>query len=108
MLDAAEQVQVKAIVDGYNAYIKAKADSIGFAYYDPNTTLARLATTDAVLGNTRPESRERHCDIWAVRQSRRHPSDSGGASADRQRSDGGDQHQIRDPPRARSLPDDRS
>ena len=25
-------------------YIKAKADSIGFAYYDPNTTLARLAT----------------------------------------------------------------
>jgi lysophospholipase L1-like esterase len=49
VLDAAKQVQVKAIVDGYNAYIKAKADSIGFAYYDPNTTLARLTTTDPVL-----------------------------------------------------------
>ena len=69
VLDAAEQVQVKGIIDGYNAYIKAKADSIGFAYYDPNTTLARLATIDAVLGQPRPESREPDCDIWAVRQS---------------------------------------
>jgi hypothetical protein len=54
VLDAAEQVQVKAIVDGYNAYIKAKADSIGFGYYDPNTTLARLATIDQVLGTHVP------------------------------------------------------
>ena len=54
VLDAAEQVQMKAIVDGYNTYIKAKADSIGFAYYDPNTTLARLATTDAVLATHVP------------------------------------------------------
>lgn len=54
MLDAAEQVQVKAIVDGYNSYIKAKADSIGFAYYDPNVTLARLATMDQVLATHVP------------------------------------------------------
>jgi GDSL-like Lipase/Acylhydrolase len=54
VLDAAEQVQVKAIIDGYNTFIKAKADSIGFAYYDPNTTLARLATIDPVLASHVP------------------------------------------------------
>jgi hypothetical protein len=54
VLDAAEQAQVKAIVDGYNGYIKAKADSIGFAYYDPNVTLARLATMDQVLATHVP------------------------------------------------------
>jgi lysophospholipase L1-like esterase len=54
VLDPAEQAQVKAIVDGYNGYIKAKADSIGFAYYDPNTTLARLATQDPVLATHVP------------------------------------------------------
>lgn len=54
VLDAAKQVQAKAIVDGYNAYIKAKADSIGFAYYDPNTTLARLATLDPILASHVP------------------------------------------------------
>lgn len=54
VLDPAEQVQSKAIVDGYNTYIKAKADSIGFGYYDPNVTLARLATTDQVLATHVP------------------------------------------------------
>jgi lysophospholipase L1-like esterase len=54
VLDAAEQVQAKAIIDGYNNYIKAKADAIGFAYYDPNTTLARLTPTDAVLSTHVP------------------------------------------------------
>jgi len=54
VLDAAEQVQAKAIVDGYNNYIKAKADAIGFAYYDPNTTLGRLAPTDPVLATKVP------------------------------------------------------
>jgi hypothetical protein len=49
VLDAAEQVQVKGIIDGYNAYIKSKADAIGFAYYDPNVTLARVTPLDAVL-----------------------------------------------------------
>ncbi|MGH7620487.1 MAG: SGNH/GDSL hydrolase family protein [Gemmatimonadaceae bacterium] len=54
VLDAAEQVQVAGIVNGYNAYIKAKADSIGFAYYDPNTTLTRLAGLDPILASHVP------------------------------------------------------
>jgi hypothetical protein len=54
VLDAAEQAQVGALINSYNAYIKAKADSIGFAYYDPNTTLARLATQDPILGSHVP------------------------------------------------------
>jgi len=54
VLDFVEQAQVKAIIDGYNSYIKAKADSIGFGYYDPNTTLARLATQDPVLATHVP------------------------------------------------------
>jgi len=55
VLDFAEQAQVKALIDGYNGYIKAKADSIGFGYYDPNTTLARLATQDPVLATHVPD-----------------------------------------------------
>ena len=54
VLDAGEQAQVAGIVSSYNAYIQAKADSIGFAYYDPNTTLARLATQDPVLASHVP------------------------------------------------------
>ena len=54
VLDAGEQAQVAATVSTYNAYIQAKADSIGFAYYDPNTTLARLATQDPVLASHVP------------------------------------------------------
>ncbi len=42
VLDIAEQAAVSATVNGYNAYIKAKADSIGFAYYDPNGTFGTL------------------------------------------------------------------
>ncbi|HEY9227668.1 MAG TPA: SGNH/GDSL hydrolase family protein [Gemmatimonadaceae bacterium] len=54
ILDATEQVQAKAIVDGYNTFIKSKADAIGFAYYDPNTTLARLTPLDPVLSTKVP------------------------------------------------------
>jgi lysophospholipase L1-like esterase len=54
VLDAAEQAQVNAIVAGYNTYIKAKADSIGFAFFDPNATLARLAASDPVLASHVP------------------------------------------------------
>jgi hypothetical protein len=54
VLDAAEQAQVAGIINGYNTYIAAKADSIGFAYYDPNTTLARLATQDQILATHVP------------------------------------------------------
>jgi len=40
VLDAAEQQTLGATIAGYNAYIKSKADAIGFAYYDPNVLLA--------------------------------------------------------------------
>jgi lysophospholipase L1-like esterase len=42
ILDITEQATVAARINAYNAYIKAKADSLGFAYYDPNVTLATL------------------------------------------------------------------
>ncbi len=40
VLDAAEQTQLTATINGYNAYIKTRADQIGFAYYDPNPLFA--------------------------------------------------------------------
>lgn len=40
VLDAAEQQTLGAAIAGYNAYIRSKADAIGFAYYDPNPLLA--------------------------------------------------------------------
>jgi lysophospholipase L1-like esterase len=36
VLDAAERAALIAAVAGYNTYISAKADSVGFAWYDPN------------------------------------------------------------------------
>ncbi|MEP6492935.1 MAG: SGNH/GDSL hydrolase family protein [bacterium] len=48
ILDVTEQATVASTINAYNAYIKAKADSIGFAYYDPNPTLAGLKTTGAI------------------------------------------------------------
>jgi lysophospholipase L1-like esterase len=35
-------------VQAYNAYIKAKADSIGFAYMDPSPLLAQLRASDSI------------------------------------------------------------
>ena len=49
VLDAAEQTTVTGIINGYNTYIKAKADSIGFGYWDPNPTLQQLRTSGAIL-----------------------------------------------------------
>lgn len=49
VLDPAEQAQTRGIIDAYNNYIRSKADAIGFAYYDPNTTLAKLTPLDPVL-----------------------------------------------------------
>jgi lysophospholipase L1-like esterase len=40
VLDATEQATLTATINGYNAYIQAKAATIGFAYYDPNILLA--------------------------------------------------------------------
>jgi len=47
VLDPTEQQTLGTTIAGYNAYIKAKADAIGFAYYDPNPLLAaRKASGD--------------------------------------------------------------
>ena len=47
VLDATEQATLAATISGYNAYIKSKADAIGFAYYDPNPLLvAKRASGD--------------------------------------------------------------
>jgi lysophospholipase L1-like esterase len=40
ILDPTEQATLGAVINGYNAYIKGKADAIGFAYYDPNVLFA--------------------------------------------------------------------
>jgi len=42
ILDITEQATVSALITAYNTAIKAKADELGFAYYDPNVTLATL------------------------------------------------------------------
>ena len=44
VLDDAEQATVTAAVNGYNAYITAKATALGFAYVDPNVLLSTLRT----------------------------------------------------------------
>jgi hypothetical protein len=51
ILDAGEQATVTAAANGYNAYIKAKADSTGFLFYDPNTLLLSLRTAGTVVTN---------------------------------------------------------
>jgi lysophospholipase L1-like esterase len=48
VIDAAEQAQLTAAVDGYNSYIRSKADSIGFGYYDPNAVFDALKATGAI------------------------------------------------------------
>lgn len=44
VLDATEQATIFSLITSYNAYIQAKAATIGFAYWDPNPLLAQLAT----------------------------------------------------------------
>lgn len=48
VLDAAEQVAVTDTVTAYNTLIAAEADTLGFAYYDPNPALVALKTSGAV------------------------------------------------------------
>ena len=48
MLDAAEQGIFNNTITQYNTYIHAKADSIGFAYLDPNPLLGALKSTGAI------------------------------------------------------------
>jgi lysophospholipase L1-like esterase len=45
VLDPTEGATLTAAINGYNAYIKSKADAIGFAYWDPNPTLTGLPAT---------------------------------------------------------------
>lgn len=45
VLDAQERVTLTAAIDAYNAYIKSKADALGWAYWDPNVPLAALKGT---------------------------------------------------------------
>ena len=42
VLDATEGATLAGVINGYNAYIKSKADAIGFGYWDPNPTLSGL------------------------------------------------------------------
>ena len=39
ILTPAEQTTLAGVIDAYNAFIRAKASEIGFAYYDPNPLL---------------------------------------------------------------------
>jgi hypothetical protein len=48
ILDQAERTAVQATVTGYNAYIKAKADSLGWAYVDPNELLIAERTAGRI------------------------------------------------------------
>jgi hypothetical protein len=48
VLDSAEVPLVVAAVNGYNAYINAKADSLGWIYIDPNPALAALRLANLV------------------------------------------------------------
>lgn len=48
ILDATEQAAITSRVNAFNGYIKAKADSVGFAYWDPNTALGALRAANAV------------------------------------------------------------
>ncbi len=48
VLDAAELATLSAAITGYDNYIKAKADAIGFAYYDPNILLAARRATGEI------------------------------------------------------------
>jgi hypothetical protein len=48
ILDAAEITSIKSSVSQYNAYIAAKADSVGFAYFDPNPTLLTLKAAGSI------------------------------------------------------------
>lgn len=52
MLDPTEQGALNATTAAYNVYLKAKADSLGWAYLDPNAVLAalRTGTTPLVAG----------------------------------------------------------
>lgn len=52
VLTTTEQATVTAAVTGYNTFIAAEATALGFAYYDPNSTLVTLKTAGTVIRAT--------------------------------------------------------
>lgn len=48
VLDTTDQRIFNTTITAYNAYIAAKADSIGFAYFDPNVALGQLRAAGAI------------------------------------------------------------
>jgi len=52
ILDPAEQTTINTIVSGYNQYLQGIANSIGFAYYDPNTILVSLKAAGTLIRAT--------------------------------------------------------
>jgi lysophospholipase L1-like esterase len=52
ILDPSEQATINTIVSGYNTYLQTKANSIGFAYYDPNTILTTLKAAGTLIRAT--------------------------------------------------------
>ena len=48
ILDPAEQVTLSTTINAYNAYIKSKADAIGFGFYDPNILFAAKRATGEI------------------------------------------------------------
>jgi lysophospholipase L1-like esterase len=48
VLDETEVAQVSSAVTAYNAYIKAQADRLGWAYLDPNPALLQLRSANAI------------------------------------------------------------
>src|SRR6478752_3449083 len=49
VLDPTERVQLSGFIAGLNAYIKGKADAIGFGYWDPNPTLTGIRNSPQSL-----------------------------------------------------------
>jgi len=49
VLDATERVQLSGFIAGLNAYIKSKADAIGFGFWDPNPTLTGIRNSPQSL-----------------------------------------------------------
>jgi len=47
--DPQEQATLNAVIDADNAYLKSKADAIGFAYWDPNPPLLAIRGTSQSL-----------------------------------------------------------
>jgi lysophospholipase L1-like esterase len=52
VLHPAEQTTINTIVNGYNAYLAAKANAVDFAYYDPNIILNTLKTAGTLIRAT--------------------------------------------------------